>query len=235
MSKLNAEVEIDKKTFAEVAATHLGNNPTKPKLFGPKLWKLTKEHAVLVFVSVFFAVLLALPLGILAYRSKLVAQPVLLGTGVLQTIPSLALLCFLIPVFGIGTTPALVALFLYALLPIVRNSYLGFQEIDPALLESARALGLGRWRTLWEIELPLALPSIMAGIKMSAVINVGTATLAALIGAGGYGVPIITGLAINNYAMIYEGAVPAALFAILVSLLFEGLEYFLVSPGLRKN
>jgi osmoprotectant transport system permease protein len=162
---------------------------------------------------------------------------VILGiAGVLQTIPSLALLVFMIPVLGIGAPPAIVALFLYSILPIVRNTYTGLRGIPRALIESADALGLTRAQQLRLIELPLASPAILAGVKISAVINVGTATLGALIGAGGYGQPILTGIRLDDMdLMILQGAVPAAVMALLIQGLFELAERWLIPKGLRQG
>jgi len=140
----------------------------------------------------------------------------------------------MIPLLGIGGPPALLALFLYSLLPIVRNTHTGLVNIDPALTDSARALGLPGMARLWRVELPLALPSILAGIKTSAVINVGTATLAALIGAGGLGQPILTGIRLNSIPLILEGAIPAILLALLAQGIFELIERLLVPRGLRR-
>jgi osmoprotectant transport system permease protein len=157
----------------------------------------------------------------------------LAATGVLQTIPSLALLCFFIPLLGTGALPALAALFLYGLLPIARNTATGIEAIPPPLAESAAALGLSSWSRLIRIELPLASRTILAGIKTSAVINVGTATLAAFIGAGGFGAPISAGLNLNDTDLILEGAIPAALLALLVEAAFAGLDRVLIPKGLR--
>jgi len=154
--------------------------------------------------------------------------------GVIQTIPSLALLAFLIPLLQqIGTLPALVALFLYALLPIVRNTYTGLSDIPPHLKESALVLGLPPLARLRLIELPLASRAILGGIKTAAVINVGTATIAAFIGAGGFGERIATGLALNDHGLLLAGAIPAALLALGVQTLFELLDRWLVPAGLR--
>ena len=154
-------------------------------------------------------------------------------TGVIQTIPSLALIVFMIPLLGIGNVPAIVALFLYSLLPIVRNTHTGLKDIPTPVRESAEALGLPRGARLRLVELPMAARSILSGIKTSAVINVGTATLGALIGAGGYGQPILTGIRLNNLELILEGAVPAALLALGVQGAFDLLELILVPKGLR--
>lgn len=139
----------------------------------------------------------------------------------------------MIPLLGIGAPPAIVALFLYSLLPIVRNTHQGFTSIAPTLIESADALGLPRGARLWRVELPLASQSILAGIKTSAVINVGTATLGALIGAGGYGQPILTGIRLDDVSLIMDGAVPSAVLAVAVQGLFELSERLFVPRGLR--
>jgi len=204
-------------------------------MLGSDFWRLTGQQLLLVFASLAAAVAAGVPLGVWAARSRAAAQPILSGVGLIQTVPSLALLAFLIPLLGtIGTWPALVALFLYSLLPIVRNTHSGISDIAPALRDSARALGLPARARLRLIELPLAARSILAGIKTSAVINVGTATIAAFIGAGGYGERIATGLALNNNAMLLAGAVPAALMALLVHALFELLDRRLIPAGLRQ-
>ncbi len=181
-----------------------------------KLIELTLEHIGITFLSLFIAILIAIPSGILATRYEKLAPPLLGVAGILQTIPSIALLGFLLPVLGIGLKPAIVALFLYALLPIVRNTYTGIQEVDPAVREAAKGMGLTGWQILRKVELPLALPVIFAGLRTATVINVGIATLAAYIGAGGLGEYIFGGIALNNNQMILAGAVPAALLAILL-------------------
>ncbi len=199
----------------------------------------TLEHLFLVGVSLFAAVLIGLPAGIVSARYQRVGQAVLAATGIVQTIPSLALLVMLmvplsyLQITSIGAVPAILALFLYSLLPIVRNTVTGLQSISPAINESAAALGLSAIDRLRLVELPLASRTIMAGIKTAAVINVGFATLGALIGAGGYGQPIMQGIASQNYALIMEGALAAAGLAIFVQLLFEWLELFVVPRGLR--
>ena len=194
-------------------------------LFGPDFWRLTREHLVLVAVSLAAAVLLGVPLGVLAAKVRAAGQPILATVGVIQTIPSLALLAFLIAALGrIGTVPALVALFLYALLPIVRNTHTGIDGIRPGMRQAALALGLGARDRMLSVELPLALPTILAGVKTSAVINVGTATIAAFIGAGGYGERIVQGLALNDHTILIAGALPAAALALLVQGAFELAE-----------
>ncbi|MEO8631492.1 MAG: glycine betaine ABC transporter substrate-binding protein, partial [Betaproteobacteria bacterium] len=239
MVAMNAQAEIESKPFAEVAqgfAAHATGTQPKARsnsfwtlLFGGDFWRLTWQHLMLVFVSLAAGVAVGVPLGIWAARTPSAAQPILTVVGLVQTIPSLALLAFLIPVMGmIGIWPALVALFLYSLLPIVRNTHSGLTDIAPGLKESATALGLPGLARLRLIELPLASRTILAGIKTSAVINVGTATIAAFIGAGGYGERITTGLALNDNAMLLAGAIPAALLALIVHWGFELLERSLV-------
>ena len=177
--------------------------------------------------------IVGVPLGIVASRTRRLGQALMSATGVVQTIPSLALLVFFIPIFGTGVVPALAALFLYGLLPIARNTLAGLEGITPSLLESAEALGLSRWAILTRVKLPLASRMILAGIKTSAVLAVGTATLAAFIGAGGFGAPISVGLNLDDNAVILEGAIPAAGLALLVEGLFAVLERFIVPRGLR--
>ena len=245
MVRLNAQAELDGKDFAMVARNFLEketsavSKKTPPqtfwsRLFAPDFWPLTLQHLKLVFVSLLASVLVGVPLGIAASCHPRFAKIILALTGILQTIPSLALLAFLIPVFHqIGTVPALVALFLYALLPIVRNTFTGLTQIAPSLRESAEVLGLPASARLKRVELPLAMGTILAGIKTSAVINVGTATIAAFIGAGGYGERIAAGLALNDNMLLLAGAIPAAVLALLVQWGFDWLDRQLISPGLR--
>lgn len=240
MVGMNAKAKLDRVPEAEVAASFLertlGLEPAQPtETLGPlgRILHRTREHVALVALSLSAAVLLAIPLGVVAARRPTSGRFILGGVGVLQTIPSLALLVFMIPVLGIGAPPALAALFLYSLLPIVRNTHAGLINIPTEIRESAAALGLPRSVRLRRIELPLATPSILAGIKTSAVINVGTATLGALIGAGGYGQPILTGIRLDDVSLILEGAVPAALLALAAQSFFDVLERFVVPRGLR--
>jgi osmoprotectant transport system permease protein len=191
------------------------------------------DHLTLVGLSLGTAIAVALPLGVLAAKRPRVGGLILGVTGVLQTIPSLALLVFMIPFLGIGAPPAVAALFLYSLLPIVRNTHAGLRDIPDSLRESAEALGLPPGRRLHWIELPLASRSILAGVKTSAVINVGTATLGALIGAGGFGQPILTGIRLDDVGLILEGAIPAALLALAVQGAFDLAERWIVPEGLR--
>ena len=198
-------------------------------------WKitlaLTGQHLELTLLSVLLATLVSIPLGIACTRWP-ISTPVLVGAGVIQTIPSLALLAIMLPLFGIGEGPAVVALFLYALLPIVRNTYTGIREVDADLVEAARGMGLTDAQILWHVELPLATRTIMAGVRTSTVISVGVATIAAFIGAGGLGEPIVTGLNLDDHNLVLAGAIPAALLAIVVDLLLAGIERILAPRGL---
>jgi len=230
MIRMNAAAELEGRSFAEAAA--LLDAADKPQraaqrdfvavLFGPDFWRLTGEHLLLVFVSLAASVALGVPLGVAAAKLPRTAQPILGAVGVIQTVPSLALFAFLIALLGtIGTLPALIALFLYALLPIVRNTHAGLEGIGRGMRQAALALGISAPDRLRHIEIPLALPSILAGIKTSAVINVGTATIAAFVGAGGYGERIVSGLALNDNATLLAGAIPAAALALIVQGAFE--------------
>lgn len=239
MVRMNAEAERT-KDYSRAAALLFGAEAQRSaaanaETFGAKLGRWTTRHLFLVGVSLGLAILVGLPLGILASRPGIAGQIILGATGVIQTIPSLALLALLVPLpfFGISVTTAIVALFLYSLLPIVRNTATGIQDIPPALRESAKALGLEPWARLVKVYLPMASRTILAGIKTSAVINVGTATIAALIGAGGYGEPIISGLSLNDNRTILEGAIPAAALALLVQLAFDLLDRVLIPRGMR--
>jgi osmoprotectant transport system permease protein len=240
MTAMNARAKLDRVPEATVArdwaAGALGlRAAAEEDGRAARIWRRTREHLVLVGVSLLFALLVALPLGVAAARRPRLGQLVLGVVGVVQTIPSLALLVFMIPVLGIGSPPAFVALFLYGLLPIVRNTATGLRGIAPELVDSARALGLPPGAVLRLVELPLASPAILAGVKTSAVINVGTATLGALIGAGGYGQPIVTGIRLDNVGLILEGAIPAAVLALAVQGVFDLCERFLVPRGLRAE
>ena len=231
MIALNARAEIDRVAFADVASELLGGRAqAAPRtlasaLFAPDSARLAAEHAGLVFGSLLAAILAGVPLGILAAKVRPLSQPLLAATGVIQTIPSLALLALLIPLTGtIGLWPALIALFLYALLPITRNTHAGLAGVPSGLRQAAAALGMRPAQALGLVELPLALPMILAGVKTSAVINVGTATVAAFVGAGGFGERIAQGLALNDDRLLLAGALPAAAFALLVHGVFELLE-----------
>jgi osmoprotectant transport system permease protein len=228
MIRLNAAAELQGKSFAEAAAMLDSNSPDATRrtflkvLFGPDFWRLTWEHLVLVFVSLAASIAAGIPLGILSQKVKAMTQVVLGVVGVIQTIPALAMFAFLIALLGaIGTMPALIALFLYALLPIVRGTHAGLEAVGNGMRQAALALGLTNRERLKLVEIPLAMPSILSGIKTSAVINVGTATIAAFVGAGGYGERIVSGLALNDNATLLAGAIPAAALALIVQGLFE--------------
>lgn len=189
-----------------------------------KLWQQTLAHTGLTFFSLLLAIIVALPVGLLIARNKRWAPAVLGFAGVMQTIPSIALLGFMIPLLGIGAKPAIAALFLYALLPIIRNTYTGITQVDAAIVEAARGMGMKEGQVIRKVQLPLAMPVIMAGIRTATVINVGVATLAAYIAAGGLGEFIFGGIALNNSNMILAGAIPAALLAILFDFLLSRLQ-----------
>jgi osmoprotectant transport system permease protein len=238
MSTLNGEVKLEKKSEEAVATAFVKSElniaaTATERSAVQRLWQTTRDHLILVGISLGAAILFAVPLGIAAARYVRGGQLILGLVGIVQTIPSLALFVFMIPLLGIGGPPAVVALFLYSLLPIVRNTHAGLRGIDPAILESADAIGLEPNARLRIVEMPLAMRSIMAGIKTSAVINVGTATLGALIGAGGYGQPILTGIRLDDVGLILEGAVPAAVLALTVQGLLELAERAVVPGGLK--
>ena len=240
MIRLNSEAERT-KNYAAAAQQFFGTReeaittPFVSETFRNKLLRWVTRHLELAGISLLLAIIVGLPLGIVASRGGAIGHAILGITGVIQTIPSLALLALLVPLpfFGISARTAIVALFLYGLLPIVRNTATGLQDIARPLRESAIALGLTAGQRLRKIFLPLASRSILAGIKTSAVINIGTATLAALIGAGGLGEPIISGLNLNDHVTILEGAIPAALLALLVQFFFDLLDRVLIPRGLR--
>jgi osmoprotectant transport system permease protein len=239
MIAMNARALLDHVPEAQIASDFLRTKfgvASEAKSLGAaqRIWRRTLEHLFLVAVSLAAAIALAVPLGILAWRRPRLGQTILTLAGVIQTIPSLALLVFMIPLLGIGAGPAIVALFLYSLLPILRGTHSGLTGIAPELLESAQALGLPPGAALRRIELPLAAPSVLSGIKTAAVIDVGTATLGALIGAGGYGQSILTGIRLADTGLILEGAIPAGVLALAVQALFDVLERLLVPNGLRS-
>jgi len=209
MIQMNAAVKVEGKPESMVAANFIHAQfgiQSIQKVESPleRIVDNGKNHLVLVAISLGFAILIAIPLGIFAAKSTRWSHLILSVVGIIQTIPSLALLVFMIPLLGIGGPPAIMALFLYSLLPIVRNTYSGLHDIPGYIMESALALGLPKGEILKKIEIPLALRSILTGIKTSAVINVGTATLGALIGAGGYGQPILTGIRLDDTALIFR-------------------------------
>jgi osmoprotectant transport system permease protein len=229
MSRMNARAKLEKQSEGTVAADFLRQQfAIDSTLQSDNRWariaRHTREHLAMVAISLGAAILIATPLGALAFYRRGFGRVAFLVADVLQTLPALALLVFLIPWLGIGYAPAIVALFLYSLLPILRNTHAGLADIPRELRESASALGLSTAARLRLIELPLAARSILAGIRTAAVINVGTATLGALVGAGGYGQPILTGIRLDDLGLILEGAIPAASLALLVQALFALLE-----------
>jgi len=192
-----------------------------------QVFELTLEHLWLVGVSTLLAVLIGIPLGILITRQPLLSKPVLGGANIIQTIPSLALFGFLLPAPWIGERAdrlAILALTLYALLPLIRNTYTGIRGVDPAVVEAGRGMGLTERQLLWQVQLPLSLSVIIAGIRVAAVISVGLATIAAAIGAGGLGEFIFRGLAMVNNQLILAGAIPAAFLAIAADVILGRLE-----------
>jgi osmoprotectant transport system permease protein len=249
MIAMNAAAELSAKPFSRVAedflaGRHAAGAAAMPgerrsfveSLLGADFWRLTAQHLLLVFASLGLGIAAGLPLGVWANRMPRARGWVLGAAGVLQTVPSLALLAFLIAALDrIGTVPAIAALFLYSLLPIVRNTETGLAGVPGSLKDSARALGLTDGQRLGLIELPLAGRTILAGIKTSAVINVGTATIAAFIGAGGYGERIVAGLAVNAHVLLLAGAIPAAAMALAMQWAFDRLDRLLISPGLTGS
>ena len=249
MREMNGSVEIDGRSFADVAHSFLarkraapgGGPPSAEKVAakGSFLARLLRSiarygprHLELLGIALAFATLVGVALGILAARSRGLGAVILGVTGLVQTIPSLALLCLCIPLFGIGIVPALVALFVYGILPITRNTCAALNDVPAPIRESARALGLTPFEALWLVELPMASRTILAGIKTSAVLTVGTATVAAFIGAGGFGEPISVGLNLNDVPTMLEGAIPAALLALLVDGAFYLVDRAVVPRGL---
>jgi len=239
MRAMNRAVKLDGRDEPNVAADFLNDTFSAGivaedgvGMLG-RIWHRLIEHLWLVGLSLGGAILVAVPLGISAHRTKRVGGVILSTVGILQTVPALALFVFMIPPFGIGAEPTIAALFLYSLLPIVRNTHAGLTGIAPDLRESALAMGLSARSRLLKIELPLALPTMLAGIKTAAVINVGIATLGALIGAGGLGQPILTGIRLDDVGLIFQGAIPAALLALVVTGLFELFGRWAIPRGLK--
>jgi len=252
MRALNRRVEVDREDVKSVAASALRDlgliegpraapaRATAGGGFGSYLWRqrstlaaLTLRHLLLSAIALVAAILVAVPLGLSLERARRLSQPVLGALGILETVPSLAILAFMIPLLGVGVLPALVALWLYALYPIARATFTGVQNADPEAVEAAEALGTTSWQRLFSVRLPLAAPVIMGGIRTAAVITVGAATLAAFIGAGGLGEPIVTGLALADTRMILSGALPAALLALLVDGALALVEWAVAPAHLR--
>jgi osmoprotectant transport system permease protein len=244
MREMNARVRLDGETERAVAARFLHERfgwdvaaaePAAAVRVARDVGRATLEHLALVAVSLAAAIAVAVPLGIYAHRRPRLAAGILGVVGILQTIPSMAVLVFLVPLVGLGWKPAVVALFLYGLLPIVRGTFNGLAGIPTHLRESAEVLGLDGRSRLLMVELPLASRSILAGIKTAAVIAVGTATIGGLIGAGGYGEAILAGIRRADAGLLMQGAVPAAALALLIQAACDVLERFLVPAGLRAG
>ena len=235
MLDMNAQADIQKMPFDKIAARFLGAAAPSSQGWLHEVAHRTREHLWLVGVSLLFSLVVGIPLGVTAVRFKAAGQAILLLSALIQTVPSLALLCFLIPLFGVGTKPALAALCLYSLLPVVLNTFTGIRAVNPTHVENARAFGLNRRQVLFRVVLPLASPTLLAGIKTATIVSIGTATLAALVGAGGYGAPIVSGLALNDVPTILTGAIPAALMALVAHGLFELLSLVLIPAGLRRR
>ncbi|MAZ49492.1 MAG: amino acid ABC transporter permease [Halobacteriovoraceae bacterium] len=222
-------IDGDVQTFEEESLISFFKNRL------PYLKKLFIEHMLLSLGALFMACLISIPLGILLTRKEHLTKFIFPIVNTIQTIPSIALLGFMIPLLGIGYLPALIALFLYSLLPLLRNTYEGIKGVDHNYIEASRGMGLSSFQILRYVEIPLALPVMLAGLRTAAVIVIGTATLAAMVGAGGFGDPIFKGVATVNTRLIFLGAIPAALLAILVDKILGIFEKIIVSPGLRDN
>jgi osmoprotectant transport system permease protein len=235
MIEMNAQADIQHVSFAKIAAQFLGAETPRSQSLKSNILQRTREHLWLVGIALLFSVLVGIPLGLVAVRFHAAGQGILIASALIQTVPSLALLCFLIPLFGVGMRPALAALCMYSLLPVVLNTFTGIRGVDPKHLENARAFGMTRRQVLLRIVLPLASPTILAGIKTATIVSIGTATLAALVGAGGYGAPIVSGLSLNDVPTILTGAIPAALMALIAYGLFELIGLVLIPAGLRKH
>jgi osmoprotectant transport system permease protein len=239
MQALNARSQIDQRDEAAVAAAFVNRTfdldaSADVETRTERLRRHTAEHLVLVGLSLGLAILLGIPLGIVAAKRRLLGPGILAVVGIIYTIPALALLAMMVPPLGLGRVPAVTALTLYSLLPIVWTTYTGLKDISSSLRESAEALGLSATAKLWRVELPLAGRAILAGIKIAVIINIGAATLGALIGAGGYGQPILTGIRRANLPLILEGTVPAAVLTIIALALLEGLERALLPRSMRS-
>ena len=237
MASLNASVVFEGEDFASAARNHLrsigfdvadGGSNTFDDLI-----RNTQRHLWLTAIALLTATVVGIVLALAVFQVAWISNAVLYVAGLLQTIPSIALLALMIPIFGIGMLPAVMALFLYSLLPIVRNSVTALATVDPVLRRVGKAMGLTRYDEIRSVYVPLAMPAILAGVRTAAVISIGTATLAAFIGAGGLGDPIVTGLALNDTSLILQGAIPAAVLAIATELMFEGIERVLVPRHLK--
>ncbi|MBU2712899.1 glycine betaine ABC transporter substrate-binding protein [Zooshikella harenae] len=244
MQQLNSQVVNDDQSFAEVAEQFLidealikSKSSESQDLNSP--WQLLPryivEHLQLTILALICSCLVGIPLSIAVYRQPKASRMLVYCTGLLQTIPSIALLALMIPLLGIGWIPAVVALFLYSLLPIVRNTLTALLTLDPVMQQVAVGMGLTPREQLRHVYIPLAVPMIFSGIRTAAIINIGTATLAAFIGAGGLGEPIVMGLSLNDTTLVLFGAVPAALLAIFTEWLFEGVERRFIPAHLRNT
>ncbi|MFD1125559.1 ABC transporter permease [Lentilactobacillus raoultii] len=201
--------------------------------YGGQLLVKTWQHIYISGISLLLGVLVAVPLGVALTRAKRVSTIIISLASMLQTIPALALLAFMIPIFGIGATPAIVALFIYSLLPILRNTYLGVEKVDPTLIDSAKGMGMTNWQSITKVELPLAAPVIMAGIRLSATYVIAWAALASYIGAGGLGDFIFNGLNLYRTDLILGGSIPVILLALIVDWLLGRLESILTPKTAR--
>ena len=228
MQQLNARVVFDKLSFAEVAGEFWAERGVIVEVEQSGLWsgllKNTLRHLQLTGMALALAIVFGVGVGLVVYDRPRLRETVIYLCGLMQTIPSIALLALMIPLFGIGLLPAVVALFLYSLLPILRNTVTALSTVDPTLVRVAVAIGLQPHEQLRHVLLPLSVPQIFAGIRTAAVISIGTATLAAFIGAGGLGDPIVVGLSLNDTNLILQGAIPAALLAILTEIIFSWIE-----------
>jgi osmoprotectant transport system permease protein len=238
MQDLNAQVIFAGRSFSDVAQSFLqARGLVTQSRTGPTLWdnlvKNTLQHLKLTGVALLMAVVVGIGLSLVVFRRPGLSRGLIYSSGLMQTVPSIALLALMIPLLGIGSLPAIVALFLYSLLPVLRNTITALTTIDPTLTKVAVSMGLTEAQQLRHVYVPLSLPSILAGVRTAAVISIGTATLAAFIGAGGLGEPIVTGLALNDVGLILQGAIPAAALAITTELLFEALERALLPGHLR--
>ena len=236
MAAMNASVLFSEADFSSAAQSHLETLGItyKPVENTSTLRRNVVRHLYLTGVAIVSATLIGVLLSLSVFRIGWLSRSVVYVAGLLQTIPSIALLALMIPLFGIGVFPAIIALFLYSLLPIIRNSVTALVTVDPVLQRVAKAMGMSSYQQVRHVYLPLALPSILAGIRTAAVISIGTATLAAFIGAGGLGDPIVTGLSLNDTGLILQGAIPAALMAVFAELLFEAIERFALPKYLRS-
>jgi len=195
----------------------------------------TGQHVGLAFTAVAFACLVGIPLGLLITRNKRLANGVISVANVIQTIPSLAMFALVIPLLGIGGKNAIFALFLYALLPIIKNTYIGIRNVDPAVIEAAKGMGMSRMQILYKVQTPIAVPVIMGGVRIATVTGIGVATIATLIGAGGLGTLIYQGIGMVNYPMMFSGAIPAALLALLTDFILGLFEKMLTSKGIAAK